>query len=940
MQLNEFFKGKNNQRKLTESAEIEEVTRRDMPDMNAGWQAGPRRKISVRKAIEILSRYAERELQKELRWAKGDEEMEDDARDEYQQYVKLIDLMKSGDLNSAKQFWNDSMNHILVNDSTFPVTVRDVLESKLAEGNPESKQKRRTVDRTVGQNWMDQQNSFSDFERKTTSPIRMGRGVNRFAKSDTYNALAKGEMAEAGMPDLDHMQGKRGIGLDRAADTRDILQKDRAVYTDQYKWDADCARVNSELLDDTADFTSSRYGMEMAVGRVPIASWNHGERSGYINVKAARQAQGSQDVNEDDAELDASKILKLLDGLWRWLHHQGIPSETRHPGRVWTRGDGVRSRDPAQLKFFKEEACDRAWALITALPGAKPTSVSGQFGSSAFRDAVLWKNKLLIKNSHSIEIGTKSRITNPRSVWREKPRTNEASEILKPGSKVMFAHKGKTTSGEVVRYDAGGDGGSPFYVVYVKGEVESPIVPAHRVKPVQTAQLGEVDMGQADRTLRSGTRGDPSKMAHTLALRKAAEQMGYAHWADVPDSELDQLHALAKKIKGVAEGNISEDSDWELEPIDKQDNSAGEHRQQYPFHNIKKESTRMANPPAGMSAREYAQHERGRAPKPKLRVGAKVSTPRGSGTVKSMYTKQLASGKSAQFITIVDRMGAEHEVRVRQGEITVREGYTVIPKIDAERYGPRDGLEGPFTARNGMVVYYDPIEGRYYDPNTDIYIDHEDWHLMNEAESSLDAHANAIDKLRIADLEAVLKNKPNMPRANRAGIQHRIDSIRSDIEARKGTKQISEGPFKGVGKMMMKRKLKKGEADSMKRAETAYFDHEDQDEFMSHMADRRKKEKALDRLTREGVKQVDEISPALKKSYIAKAPKTVAPLVDKGRELRKQGDEEAGMKQFDKAANRVSRLNRLHNQELDAYRKTRDSSVHFALRDGKDPDAK
>lgn len=37
-------------------------------------------------------------------------------------------------------------------------------------------------------------------------------------------------------------------------------------------------------------------------------------------------------------------------------------------------------------------------------------------------------------------------------------------------------------------------------------------------------------------------------------------------------------------------------------------------------------------------------------------------------------------------------------------------------------YGPRKGLEGPFHYPNGAVLYYDPKEGQYYDPTTDLYV--------------------------------------------------------------------------------------------------------------------------------------------------------------------------------------------------------------------------
>jgi hypothetical protein len=64
----------------------------------------------------------------------------------------------------------------------------------------------------------------------------------------------------------------------------------------------------------------------------------------------------------------------------------------------------------------------------------------------------------------------------------------------------------------------------------------------------------------------------------------------------------------------------------------------------------------------------------------------------------------------------------------------VPEGYTVTRGIDTERYQARDGLEGPFSTKSGKVVYYDKVEGKYYDPDTDMYIDYSDWQAMNEAE--------------------------------------------------------------------------------------------------------------------------------------------------------------------------------------------------------------
>lgn len=46
-------------------------------------------------------------------------------------------------------------------------------------------------------------------------------------------------------------------------------------------------------------------------------------------------------------------------------------------------------------------------------------------------------------------------------------------------------------------------------------------------------------------------------------------------------------------------------------------------------------------------------------------------------------------------------------------------------------YGPRRGLEGPFPYPNGRVLYYDPKEGKYWDPKTDFYLDHNEIDSLN-----------------------------------------------------------------------------------------------------------------------------------------------------------------------------------------------------------------
>jgi glycerol-3-phosphate cytidylyltransferase-like family protein len=88
-----------------------------------------------------------------------------------------------------------------------------------------------------------------------------------------------------------------------------------------------------------------------------------------------------------------------------------------------------------------------------------------------------------------------------------------------------------------------------------------------------------------------------------------------------------------------------------------------------------------------------------------------------------------------------------------------------LPRIDTEKYQERDGLEGPIMTKSGKVVYYDPKEGSYYDPDTDIYLSYEEWKELGEA---VDFFAETARKMAIKD-----------------GIMHYSDA--------KGTSEYKEG---------------------------------------------------------------------------------------------------------------------------------------------------
>ncbi len=72
----------------------------------------------------------------------------------------------------------------------------------------------------------------------------------------------------------------------------------------------------------------------------------------------------------------------------------------------------------------------------------------------------------------------------------------------------------------------------------------------------------------------------------------------------------------------------------------------------------------------------------------------------------------------------------------------------VVPSIDRERYTDMsdEGLEGPFRMKNGQVLYYDPKEGKYYNRDTDMYVDYDEYKKMDEADKRPGYVVKASDK--------------------------------------------------------------------------------------------------------------------------------------------------------------------------------------------------
>ena len=60
------------------------------------------------------------------------------------------------------------------------------------------------------------------------------------------------------------------------------------------------------------------------------------------------------------------------------------------------------------------------------------------------------------------------------------------------------------------------------------------------------------------------------------------------------------------------------------------------------------------------------------------------------------------------------------------------EGWHELPPIDRDRYDEIPGLEGPYQTRAGKVIYYDPIQGEYYDRDSDMYLSYDDYAALDK----------------------------------------------------------------------------------------------------------------------------------------------------------------------------------------------------------------
>ena len=80
----------------------------------------------------------------------------------------------------------------------------------------------------------------------------------------------------------------------------------------------------------------------------------------------------------------------------------------------------------------------------------------------------------------------------------------------------------------------------------------------------------------------------------------------------------------------------------------------------------------------------------------------------------------------------------------------LQEGFKILPPMDKEKYQARSGLEGPFSTLSGKVVYYDPKAGKYYDPDTDMYMSYEEFQNYDKDYSGMKDERDEVKEAKLS----------------------------------------------------------------------------------------------------------------------------------------------------------------------------------------------
>ena len=243
-----------------------------------------------------------------------------------------------------------------------------------------------------------------------------------------------------------------------------------------------------------------------------------------------------------------------------------------------------------------------------------------------------------------------------------------------------------------------------------------------------------------------------------------------------------------------------------------------------------------------------------------------------------------------------------------------------LPRLDKTRYQPRKGLEGPFMTKSGQVVYYDKTFGQYYNSDTDMYIDYDDWKKMNE-DAPANATGTAVAGTGDDSSTVIVKKKPLQDKLmRRMGIKEAIDRAVPDLEY-----EVDE--ITARANQLKEMAINKNDkSDIQAKKKLPYDKSTDQPKkYVAGLSDKDKK--AHDRHLEKGSKKSDSDKSAYKQSPADKKAKTKPSVhTKKYKQMFGEGDVELNevikglKKKAEKSGMPYSILKQVYNRGMAAWK--------------------
>ena len=243
-----------------------------------------------------------------------------------------------------------------------------------------------------------------------------------------------------------------------------------------------------------------------------------------------------------------------------------------------------------------------------------------------------------------------------------------------------------------------------------------------------------------------------------------------------------------------------------------------------------------------------------------------------------------------------------------------------LPRLDKTRYQPRRGLEGPFMTKSGQVVYYDKTFGQYYNSDTDMYIDYDDWKKMNE-DAPANATGTAVAGTGDDSSTVIVKKKPLQDKLmRRMGIKEAIDRAVPDLEY-----EVDE--ITARANQLKEMAINKNDkSDIQAKKKLPYDKSTDQPKkYVAGLSDKDKK--AHDRHLEKGSKKSDSDKSAYKQSPADKKAKTKPSVhTKKYKQMFGEGDVELNevikglKKKAEKSGMPYSILKQVYNRGMAAWK--------------------